>query len=253
MKIGRFAPVSIAHGGGSFYGMVDGRRVFQIGDLEDRIAVQEHDPADLKVLTPVIPGKIVAVGLNYKRHSAEMKMSLPEEPLLFLKPPSASLASGENIVYPGMAGQVDYEAELAVVIGRTARNVTPENAADFILGYTAFNDVTARDLQSRDGQWTRAKGFDTFAPFGPYIQTEMSEPGNVSVRAVLNGEIRQNSNTSDMIFPIPYLVSFISRVMTLYPGDLIATGTPEGIGPMKRGDEIRIEIGGLDPLVNRVV
>lgn len=250
MKIGRF----IAAGDDTpFYGIVSGDRVVRISGLDDKKELGSYDPGKLSVLTPVLPTKIVAVGLNYRYHASELNFKLPDEPLIFLKPASSILPHGEGIVYPDMTNRLDYEAELGIVIGKKVKNINIKEAEEYILGYTAFNDVTARDIQSKDGQWTRAKGFDTFSPFGPYVQTDLENPQSLKIQAVLNGEIRQNSNTSDMIFPIPYLVSYISRVMTLYPGDVIATGTPEGIGPMNRGDEIRIRIEGLDDLVNTVI
>lgn len=249
MNIGRFTSVN---GDIPFYGMVSGKKVVRLSDLNERKEMETFDLEGLRVLTPVKPGKIVAIGLNYKYHASELDFKLPDEPLLFLKANSSILPHGGNIVYPDMAGRVDYEAELAVVIGREAKNIAENEAENYILGYTAFNDVTARDLQKKDGQWTRAKSFDTFSPFGPVIRTDLKNPGNLKIQAVLNGEIKQNSNTSDMIFPIPYLISYVSRVMTLYPGDVIATGTPEGIGPMKKGDTICIRIEGLDDLVNMV-
>jgi 2-keto-4-pentenoate hydratase/2-oxohepta-3-ene-1,7-dioic acid hydratase in catechol pathway len=179
-------------------------------------------------------------------------MALPDEPVLFLKPSSAVVASGSSIVYPESSSRVDYEAELGIVIKTEARNVSESEAASVVLGYTAFNAVTARDLQSKDGQWTRAKGFDTFAPFGPYIETELKNPNDLAIQAILNGKVVQDSRTSDMIFPVEKIISFVSKVMTLYPGDVIATGTPEGIGSMKKGDEIVIRIEGLEDLVNDV-
>lgn len=181
-----------------------------------------------------------------------MNHSLPETPLLFLKPPSAVTAHNEMIIYPRQTQRVDYEAELAVVIGKRAKNVTEEEALDYVFGYTALNDVTARDLQKRDGQWTRAKGFDTFCPIGPWIVTNMDWQG-LDVRCRVNQSTVQEGNTGDMIFGVPQLVSFISKVMTLLPGDVIATGTPEGIGPLRKGDLVEVEITGIGVLSNRVL
>ena len=208
------------------------------------------DKVDL--LAPVTPSKVVAIGLNYKAHAEEFGKDLPAEPMLFLKPPNCVIGPGSDILYPAhMSHRVDYEAELGVVIGATARGVTPDEASGHILGYTCFNDVTARDLQGRDVQYTRAKGFDTFGPTGPWIETEL-DPGDVRVEAYLNGEKRQDCSTGDMIFNVYELVSFVSRVMTLLPGDIIATGTPPGVGKMKPGDEVEIRLSGIGSLVNRV-
>ncbi|MCX7882027.1 MAG: fumarylacetoacetate hydrolase family protein [Brevinematales bacterium] len=199
---------------------------------------------------PSRPSKIVAVGLNYRLHAEELRMPLPEEPVIFLKPSTAVLPHRETILWPPQSERVDYEAELAVVIGKEAKHVSMAEARHYILGFTPFNDVTARDLQRKDGQWTRAKGFDTFAPFGPVIDTEWWPDGSTSIRLRKNGVICQDDVLGTMIFSVEYLVSYISSVMTLLPGDVIATGTPAGIGPMAEGDEVSVEIGGLHPLVN---
>jgi 2-keto-4-pentenoate hydratase/2-oxohepta-3-ene-1,7-dioic acid hydratase in catechol pathway len=206
----------------------------------------------VRLLSPCLPSKIVALGLNYRDHAQEVKMELPKEPLLFLKPSTSVIGPGEAIVYPKMSKQVDYEAELAVVIRKVAKAVPEERAAEYILGYTCFNDVTARDLQSKDKQWTRAKGFDSFAPIGPWIVTDI-DPHHLEVSSYLNGERRQHSNTKNLIFGPHRLVSFISYVMTLLPGDVIATGTPSGIGPMAIGDKIDVVIQGIGTLSNTVV
>ena len=202
-------------------------------------------------LTPCRPGKIVAVGLNYRDHARERGKSLPSEPLIFLKPPSAVLAHGESILLPAGVGRVDHEAEMAIVIGRKARHVAEAEAAAAILGYTCFNDVTARELQDREIQFTRAKGFDTFAPFGPWIETDL-DPSDLAITASVNGRIRQSSRTRELIFSPAFLVAFISRVMTLFPGDLIATGTPAGIGPLAPGDRVEVTIAGIGTLSNSV-
>lgn len=207
---------------------------------------------EVRLLAPVVPGKIVAVGLNYKDHAREMGKEIPEEPLLFLKAPSALNNPGGEIVYPQQSQRVDYEAELAVVIGRMAKDVREKEAAGFILGYTCINDVTARDLQVKDVQYTRAKGFDTFAPLGPWIVTDF-DPSSASVRCLVNGEVRQDGNTKEMGASVYRLVEFISSVMTLFPGDVIATGTPPGVGPLHVGDVVTVEVGGLGVLTNRVV
>jgi len=207
---------------------------------------------EVRLLAPVTPGKIVAVGLNYRDHAREMGKKIPEEPLLFLKAPSALNHPGGGIVYPAQSERVDYEAELAVVIGRKAKAVSARDAAAHILGYTCINDVTARDLQAKDVQYTRAKGFDTFAPLGPWIETDI-DPSGLAVRCLVNGEIRQDGNTREMGATVPRLVEFISAIMTLYPGDVIATGTPPGVGPLRVGDEVTVEVGGIGALTNRVV
>lgn len=205
-----------------------------------------------RLLAPVLPTKIVAVGLNYRDHAREMGFELPSEPLMFLKPASSVIGPSEAIVYPPQSERVDYEAELAVVIGRRCRKVQPEQAAEHILGYTCLNDVTARDLQARDGQWTRAKSFDTFAPLGPWIETAIPDPHNLNIILRLNDTVKQSSNTANLIFSVFELVGRISAVMTLEPGDVIATGTPSGIGPMQRGDTVRVEIEGIGVLENTV-
>lgn len=207
---------------------------------------------EVRLLPPVVPGKIVAVGLNYKDHARELGMKIPEEPLLFLKAPSALNGPEGEIVYPPQSRRVDYEAELAVVIGRVAKNVKEKDAAAHILGYTCINDVTARDLQVKDVQFARAKGFDTFAPLGPWIVTDF-DPTEASVRCLVNGEVRQDGNTREMGASVYRLVEYISSVMTLFPGDVIATGTPPGIGSLRVGDVVTVEVGGIGALTNRVV
>ena len=207
---------------------------------------------EVRLLAPVVPGKIVAVGLNYKDHAREMGKEIPGEPLLFLKASSALNGPGGEIVYTPQSRRVDYEAELAVVIGRIAKNVKAKDAAAWILGYTCINDVTARDLQIKDVQYTRAKGFDTFAPLGPWVETDF-DPTGASVRCLVNGEVRQDGNTREMGASVFRLVEFISSVMTLFPGDVIATGTPSGVGPLRVGDVVTVEVGGIGALTNRVV
>lgn len=205
----------------------------------------------IKILSPTAPTKIVAIGLNYKGHAKEMGKELPEEPLIFLKPSSAVIGHGDYIVMPKCSNRVDYEGELAIVIGKKCKDVTVEEAKKYILGYTCFNDVTARDLQKKDVQYTRAKGFDTFAPFGPCIAVDV-DPMALNLETKLNGKTVQKGNTSDMIFSVFELVSFVSGVMTLFEGDVITTGTPPGIGPLKNGDEIEVEIEGVGKLTNFV-
>ncbi|MCK5450626.1 MAG: fumarylacetoacetate hydrolase family protein [Candidatus Omnitrophica bacterium] len=208
--------------------------------------------SDVKLLAPVEPSKIVLVGLNYAEHARELNMEIPLEPVIFIKPPTTVIGPGEKIVYPGSAGRVGYEAELAIVIKDTVKHVTREDALDHVAGYTCLNDVTARDLQKKDGQWTRSKTFDTFSPIGPWIETEL-DPSDVAIRSYLNGELKQDSRTSDLIFDVPKLIEFISSIMTLLPGDVISTGTPPDVGFMNPGDEIVIEIEGIGRLTNYVV
>ncbi|RJQ46425.1 MAG: FAA hydrolase family protein [Gaiellales bacterium] len=198
------------------------------------------------------PGKIIAVGLNYRSHARELGMAVPDEPVLFMKPPSAVISDGGAIVLPQEVGRVDHEAELAVVIGRTCRDITAADAPGFILGYTCANDVTARELQERDGQWTRSKSFDTFCPLGPGVETS-TPPPEALVELVLNGELRQSAPLGDMVFPPAGLVAFVSRIMTLEPGDVILTGTPPGVGPLAPGDEAVVQVEGVGRLTNRVV
>jgi 2-keto-4-pentenoate hydratase/2-oxohepta-3-ene-1,7-dioic acid hydratase in catechol pathway len=210
-----------------------------------------HRTADVRLLAPVAPSKIIAVGLNYRDHALELGMRPPENPILFLKPPTTVIGPGEPIVYPAMSRQVDYEAELGIVIKDRIHRIIPEDARKHILGYTCVNDVTARDLQKADGQWTRAKSFDTFCPVGPWIETDLV-PDDLLVESYLNGERAQSARTSQFIFGIDYLLSFISQIMTLEPGDLILTGTPAGIGPMQAGDEVEVRIEGIGSLMNKV-
>ena len=205
---------------------------------------------DVELLAPCCPSKIVCVGLNYVEHAKELKMKLPEEPILFLKPPSAVIGPGTEIIVPKSSERVDYEGELGVVIGKRCKAIAADEAKKHILGYTCFNDVTARDLQQKDGQWTRAKSFDTFAPFGPWIAS--IDPSDADIKTRVNGQIRQSSNTADLIFGVPSLIEFISNVMTLEPGDVIATGTPPGVGRLEKGDVVEVEIEGIGVLKNRV-
>ncbi len=207
---------------------------------------------EVSLLSPVAPGKIVAVGLNYKDHAKEVGMRIPEEPLLFLKATSAVLPPGGDIVYPRQSEHVDFEAELAVVIGRRAKDVPAADASSYVFGYTCINDVTARDLQIRDVQFARSKGFDTFAPIGPWIETDL-DPDALDVRCLVNGQLKQAGNTSDMGSSVSRLVEYISSNMTLFPGDVIATGTPAGIGSLTPGDTVTVEIEGIGSLTNRVV
>lgn len=241
------------------FGIVEGEAVFEIAeDLSKGFSGEvkkgaEHKLSDVKLLSPVIPSKIVAIGLNYKAHAAEFGKPLPEEPMIFIKPSTAVIGPEDKIVYPAhMSHRVDYEGELGVVIGKTAREVQAKDARDYILGYTCVNDVTARDLQGKDIQYTRAKGFDTFAPVGPVIETQI-DPLDVTIQTYLNGQMKQNTSTKDMIFNVFQLVSFVSHVMTLLPGDIISTGTPSGIGKMRPGDVVEVRIDGIGSLRNTIV
>jgi len=206
---------------------------------------------ELKLLPPCEPSKIVCVGRNYVEHAKELGNEVPKVPLIFLKPPSSIIATGEHIMLPPQSKQVEHEGELVVVIGRRARNVTAESAREYIFGYTIGNDVTARDLQKTDGQWTRAKGFDTFCSFGPWIDTDF-DPSDAVVTCRVNGQMRQMASTRDMVFNVATLVAYVSSVMTLEPGDLIFTGTPAGVGELKNGDMVDVEIEGLGKLSNPV-
>lgn len=250
MKLARFLKDGLIK-----YGVVEGNL---INEIEETIfnSVKKtrvfHKLNEVKLLAPCEPSKIVAIGLNYKTHAAEFNKPLPEEPMLFLKPSTAVIGTGDDIVYPNhMSHRVDYEGELAVVIGKKAHMVKKGGAKDYILGYTCINDVTARDLQGKDIQYTRAKGFDTFAPIGPCIETDLN-PLDIRIETYLNGEKRQDTSTADMIFDVYHLLSFVSHVMTLLPGDVIATGTPSGVGKMKPRDKVEIRIEGIGSLINAV-
>jgi 2-keto-4-pentenoate hydratase/2-oxohepta-3-ene-1,7-dioic acid hydratase in catechol pathway len=204
------------------------------------------------LLAPVLPSKIICVGRNYREHAKELGNEVPTELLIFLKPPSTVIAPGATIVKPKISERVDYEGELGIVIGRTCRNLRDdEDVKPFLRGYTCVNDVTARDLQKKDGQWTRAKGFDTFCPVGPVV-TDQLDPSAVAVETRLNGAVKQSGNTRDFIFDVATVVRYISRVMTLNPGDLISTGTPAGVGPVKAGDVVEVTIPGIGTLRNPV-
>lgn len=209
--------------------------------------------SEVRLLAPVIPrSKVVAVGRNYAAHAAEMGTEVPTEPLLFIKPNTSVVGNGDPVFYPRQSQEVHYEGELAVVISRICRDVPREKAKDVILGYTVANDVTARDLQRRDVQFTRAKGFDSFCPLGPWIETEL-DVSDLAVQTYLNGDLKQDGRTSDMVFDVPTLIEQISAVMTLLPGDVILTGTPAGVGPMEPGDEVEVFVQGIGNLNSKVV
>ena len=240
-----------------YYGLLQANRSVIIYDAPPWLGGQATDleqPLDTyQLLAPCVPSKIVAVGKNYLKHAAEMGTPVPEEPLLFLKPPTTIIADEQNINYPPQSQRVDYEGELALIIGDRCSHVNPQQAAKSIWGYTIANDVTARDLQKKDGQWTRAKGFDTFCPLGPWIVRELSVEAKIQT-FLNNSEIpNQSASIEDMVFTPDVLVSYISQIMTLAPGDIILTGTPEGVGAMQPGDSVRVEIEGIGCLSNQVV
>jgi 2-keto-4-pentenoate hydratase/2-oxohepta-3-ene-1,7-dioic acid hydratase in catechol pathway len=238
-----------------YFGELEGETVFVLDQSFFEPGFQRTDVQynlnEVKLLTPVQPSKILCIGLNYAKHIVELGHDHHEDPVIFLKPLTTLIGPEEEIVIPSMSKQVEYEGELVVVIGKTLKNVPEAQVFDSIFGYTCGNDVTARDLQRKDGQWTRSKGFDTFCPMGPWIVTDL-DPSKLEIRAILNGEVKQSSNTEYLIHTIPKLVSYISQIMTLYPGDVIMTGTPEGVGPMNAGDEISIQIEGIGGLRNIV-
>lgn len=220
--------------------------------FEDPLPTGEEIPLEaVRLLAPVLPSKVVAVGKNYAAHAEEMGSEVPEEPIIFLKPSTTVIGPGDPIPYPQESSQVEHEAELAVVVGRLARRVRAEEAGKFILGYTCANDVTARDLQSKDGQWTRAKGFDGFCPIGPWVETELN-PLDVAVECRVNGDTRQAARTSQLAFGPAELIEFVTAVMTLLPGDVLLTGTPAGVGPLKVGDRVEVEVEGIGVLANEV-
>lgn len=258
MRIVRFSAIQDAgFGTDPHYGVVNDN---------DQILVLKGDPlfggivpseskialSEVRLLAPVLPrSKVVCVGKNYADHAAEMNSAVPEEPIIFLKPNTSVVGPGDLIQWPRMSERVDHEVELAIVISRICKDVPAERASDVIFGYTIANDVTARDLQSKDGQWTRAKSFDTFCPLGPWIETDFV-PGAQKITAEVNGEVKQSATLDQMIFNVPQIIAFVSSIMTLLPGDVIITGTPSGIGPMPEGAEVSLSIEGLGTLTNKV-
>ncbi|GAA3197329.1 fumarylacetoacetate hydrolase family protein [Actinocorallia longicatena] len=239
------------------FGVVEGEEIAAVAGHpflgEVRFTGARHALVDVRVLAPILPSKVIAIGRNYADHAREMGSEPPVEPLFFSKPSTSIIGSGEAIQYPEKLSQrVDFEGELAVVIGRLCRDVPVSRAHEVIFGYTCANDVTARDLQKKDGQWTRAKGFDTFCPLGPWINTDL-DASDLAIRTLVNGEVRQDGRTSDMIHDIPNLIAHISQVMTLLPGDVILTGTPAGVGPLDIGDSVTVELEGVGSLTNRVI
>ena len=258
MRIVRFTPPESAGIGSDQH--------FGIVNDQDQILVLRGDPmysgivptetkialADVKLLAPVIPrSKVVCIGKNYADHAAEMGSELPKEPIIFIKPNTTVVGPGDTIVWPRMSQRVDFEGELAIVIGRICKDVPKEKVNDVIFGYTLANDVTARDLQNVDGQWTRAKSFDTFCPLGPWIETEFV-PGSQVITTTVNGETKQKEPITSLIFDIPTIINFVTQVMTLLPGDVILTGTPAGIGPMAAGSTVEVSIEGIGVLTNKV-
>jgi len=239
---------------GSCYGLLEGNKVTVLeGDIFGQHSTTDKclSMDEISLLTPCQPSKIICVGLNYRKHAEELSLAIPEDPVLFLKPATTLLEQGGKVVYWPTIEQLDYEGELAVVVGKHCHMVAEEQALDYVFGYTIANDITARDLQRKDGQWTRAKSFDTFLPLGPSITTGI-DASDLGLQTLVNGVKRQDGRTSDLIFSVPYLISFISSVMTLYPGDVIITGTPSGIGPMQVGDKVEVCIEGLGALHNEV-
>lgn len=216
------------------------------------VADSAHKIEDVKILPPSEGGKVIGVALNYRDHAKELGRKIPDEPLIFFKPQSSLIGHGDKIIIPQSSGRIDYEGELAVVIGKKGRFIPEDEARKYIFGYTCFNDVTARDLQTKDVLFARAKGFDTFAPMGPVVETDI-EPDDLSIKVFVNGNLKQDGSTRKMIFDVYTLISFISGIMTLYPGDIITTGTPPGVGQMKPDDIVEVEIEGIGRLANKVV
>ncbi len=256
MKFCRFLPVTNSSGNpASCYGLIEGDAVREIDSPPWKRWTAGHQTWLLKecrLLAPVDPSKIVCVGRNYAAHAAELGNEVPKEPLIFLKPPSSVIGPEEPIVLTHYSNRVEHEGELGIVIGKRCSHLgDDDNSLSYVLGYTCVNDVTARDLQKSDVQFTRAKGFDTFCPVGPHIETRL-DPGNVQVETKVNGERRQSSNTSLMVYPVAFLVRWISRMMTLFPGDLIASGTPAGVGLVVAGDSVEVSVAGVGVLRNPV-
>ncbi|MFQ6082163.1 MAG: fumarylacetoacetate hydrolase family protein [Candidatus Aminicenantia bacterium] len=242
--------------GKKYYGVLKEENLFQIeGSIYRNFKIKKDSIpiSEVTILPPTKPTKIICVGLNYKSHTLERKKPIPNEPLIFLKPPCCIIGPDDIIIYPKMSKRVDYEGELAVIIKKKAHRIKNEEDIDkYILGYTCFNDVTARDIQQKEGHNSRAKSFDTFGPVGPCIATGI-DSSNLRIKTFLNGKLRQSSNTKNLISPVHFLVKFISQVMTLFPGDIISTGTPAGIGPMSPGDRVDIQIEGIGTLSNTVL
>lgn len=246
--------VRFAKGKKAVYGVMENEEVIELrGDVFDRYrrTSQRHHLSDLRVLPPCFPSKVMAIGLNYADHAAEGNQPLPKNPVLFLKAPSSVIAHNDPIVLTDSTSRIDHEAELAVIIKDRVKNISSEEALNHVLGYTCSNDVSHRPFQRSDGQWCRAKSFDTFCPLGPHIVTDI-DPRDLKIACRVNGEVRQSSRTSKLLFDVPYLVSFLSQGMTLWPGDVIMTGTPAGVGPLKEGDVVEVVIEGVGTLRNPV-
>jgi len=248
------APPSVADGQpGVKYGVLDAETIFELNGPGGDPTGVHFLRNEVRLLPPCAPTKIVCVGRNYRAHAQELGHEVPAEPLIFLKPNSSLNAHLDPIVYPALSQNVHYEGELGVVIGQRARRVPREQALEYVFGVTCVNDVTARDLQKKDGQWTRGKGFDTFCCVGPWVTPKTAlDWGQLRVRTFVNGEKRQDAPITDLIFPVPVIIEFVTQFMTLEPGDLIATGTPEGVGPLAPGDTVRVEVEGVGALENPV-
>jgi 2-keto-4-pentenoate hydratase/2-oxohepta-3-ene-1,7-dioic acid hydratase in catechol pathway len=247
--------VRYSHDGQMSFGVLEGETIAAI--TPHPFAPFEYSgerlaPDEVRLLAPVLPTKVVAVGKNYADHAKEMGDDVPEEPIIFLKPSTSVVGPGDPIIYPAGVDRVDFEGELAVIVGKMARRLDEATALQVVLGFTCANDVTARNLQASDGQWTRAKGFDTFCPLGPWIETDL-DSSDLAVRTLVNDEQRQSSRTSMLVTSVARLLTFISEVMTLLPGDVILTGTPAGIGPLTPGDRVAVEIEGIGVLTNHVI
>jgi 2-keto-4-pentenoate hydratase/2-oxohepta-3-ene-1,7-dioic acid hydratase in catechol pathway len=237
-----------------FYGLVKGDRIMIIDSpfSDTQSSSGSYDIKDVRIEVPCEPSKIICLGLNYNDHAKEMGLKPPAEPLIFIKPASTLLRTGGFIEYPAMSNRVEYEAEMAIIIGKKCSKIEPQDVRHYILGFTGANDITARDLQTIDKQWTRAKSFDSFLPLGPFIYTGL-DPDNINIKLELNGKVMQESNTANFIFNTGEIVSFISWIMTLLPGDVILTGTPSGVGPLKKGDRVEVSIDNMPALVNFVM
>ncbi len=243
--------------GNMHYGVLARDRVYRVsepgcdwGKWNLKCELEQYDLKDIRLLSPCQPSKIICLGLNYRSHAEELALPVPKDPVIFMKPPTAVVGPEEIVEYPSFSNRVDYEAELGVVIGKKASKVSRKKAFDYVFGYTCANDVTARDKQEPGGQWTYAKSFDTFCPIGPVIETGIKNPDNLEIRGILNGETVQKANTSEHLFPVDQIIEYISGCMTLLPGDIILTGTPSGIGPMKPGDRFEVLIKGIGLLSN---
>jgi len=246
--------IHFIHKNKEYWGVLEGENIEVLKEepfKSIRLSSKRIPLDGIKFLPPAKATKIILIGLNYKDHARELNMKLPKEPLIFLKPTTALIGNKSAITYPDSVRQLDYEGELAIVIKKEGKNIKPKDFLKYVLGFTCLNDVTARDLQRKDVQWTRAKSFDSFCPLGPYLSTRVN-PQDLNIRSYLNGELRQNSRTSEFIFKPAHLVSFISRIMALNPGDVISTGTPFGVGPMKKGDKVEVEIEGIGKLINYI-